>query len=171
MEITKDIERRLIFLLEIAKNEEKRDQVSTFLMRVLSNHATIGMDAGSAKIKKLNKTLSKESYKLLCSTNIETFCKNTINEHPRPLKAIWEWLQEKAESLSIEDVWNEFKTHQMITITKEEDAKIKFSGKNSTGSYQSRYTDLGIEVISLKKTPFEISEMIHKDFQPKDEVF
>jgi hypothetical protein len=156
--MTKNIERRLNFLLELAKNEKKRDQVSTFLMRVISNHATIGMDAGSAKIKTLNKTISKEAYKLLLSTNIKTFCKNTINEHPRPLKTTWEWLQEKADSLSIEEVWNEFKKHQMITITKEEDAKIKFSGQNSTGSFKSRYTDLGIEVILLKKSPFEISK-------------
>lgn len=158
--MNEEIKRRLIFLIELAKYEKKRDQVSTYLMRVLSNHATIGMDAGSAKIKTINKNMSKGAYKLLVSTNIKNFCKNTINEHPRPLKTTWEWLQEKADLLSIEEVWNEFKKHQMITITKEEDTKIKLSGQNSTGSFESRYTDLGIKVIKLKKTPIEISKRL-----------
>ena len=53
------IERRIRFLLDAAKHEIKKDQVVTYAMRVLSNHATIGKDAGNAEIKKQNKTISE----------------------------------------------------------------------------------------------------------------
>ena len=57
------IERRIRFLLDAAKHEIKKDQVVTYAMRVLSNHATIGKDAGSAEIKKQNKTISEGAKK------------------------------------------------------------------------------------------------------------
>ena len=60
--MNEEIKRRLIFLIELAKYEKKRDQVSTYLMRVLSNHATIGMDAGSAKIKTINQCGYKKGF-------------------------------------------------------------------------------------------------------------
>ena len=36
-----EIKRRIEFLIEAAKYEVKKDQVVTYAMRVLSNHATI----------------------------------------------------------------------------------------------------------------------------------
>ena len=66
------IERRIRFLLDAAKYEVKKDQVITYAMRVLSNHATIGKDAGSAEIKKINKIISEEAQNLLYSSDLET---------------------------------------------------------------------------------------------------
>ena len=102
-------------------------------MRVLSNHATIGRDAGSAEIKKYNKTVSQGAQKLLHSVDLTTFCKQTINEHPKPILATWEWLRENAEHLSVEEVWNEFVANKMVTITK----------KKTLGSEQVDKTPLG----------------------------
>ena len=64
------IQRRIRFLLDAAKHEIKKDQVVTYAMRVLSNHATIGKDAGSAEIKKQNKTISEGAKKLLHSVDL-----------------------------------------------------------------------------------------------------
>lgn len=58
--MNKSVERRIRFLLDAAKNEVKRDQVVTYAMRVLSNYAAIGKDAGSIEIKKQNKRVSHQ---------------------------------------------------------------------------------------------------------------
>ena len=149
------IERRIRFLLDAAKHEIKKDQVVTYAMRVLSNHATIGKDAGSAEIKKQNKTISEGAKKLLHSVDLTTYCQNTINEHPKPIQLTWEWLRDHADTLSIEEVWNEFSNNPMVTVTKDEDNMIKASGQNSIGDMQSRYTDLGITLVTLPETPLE----------------
>ena len=65
------IERRILFLIDAAKHEEKRDQVVTYAMRVLSNHAAIGKDAGSAEIKKMNCRVSIGAEKLLNLSKFE----------------------------------------------------------------------------------------------------
>ena len=78
------INRRIQFLLDAAKHELKKDQVVTYAMRVLSNHATIGKDAGSAEVKKKNKKVSEKTKQLLYSVDWTTYRQNTINEHPKP---------------------------------------------------------------------------------------
>ena len=158
-----EIKRRIEFLIEAAKYEVKKDQVVTYAMRVLSNHATIGRDAGSAEIKKHNKTVSQGAQKLLHSVDLTTFCKQTINEHPKPILATWEWLRENAEHLSVEEVWNEFVANKMVTITKEEDTRIRASGQNSIGNMQTRYNALGIRLVTLSKTPYQF----HKDLKAR----
>ena len=149
------IERRIRFLIDAAKYEDKKDQVVTYVMRVLSNHATIGKDAGSAEIKKHNKKVSEKARNLLHSVDLKTYCQNTINEHPKPILSSWEWLKKNAQMLSIQEVWEEFNNNPMVTITRDEDNMIKRSGQNSTGTMQTRYTDLGINLITLSETPFE----------------
>ena len=147
------INRRIKFLLEAAKYEPKKDQAITFIMRVLSNHATVGKDASSEEVKKLNRLVSKKAKELLFSTNIKTYVKNTINEHQKPLNETWNWIKSNVDKLEVKDVWQEFKDFQMVTITKEEDLKIKASGQNSSGSFKTRYDDLGIGVVKLEKAP------------------
>jgi hypothetical protein len=149
------IERRIRFLLDAAKYEVKKDQVITYAMRVLSNHATIGKDAGSAEIKKINKIISEEAQNLLYSSDLETFCKSTINEHPKPIQSTWEWIRDNVETLTIEKVWKEFLRNPMVTVTKDEDSLIKASGQNSVGNIESRYTALGIKKVTLTETPYE----------------
>ena len=132
-------------------------------MRVLSNHATIGKDAVSAEIKKQNKSVSEKARQLLYSVDLSTYCQNTINEHPKPIKLTWEWLKDHANTLSIEEVWEEFADNPMVTVTKDEDNMIKASGQNSIGDMKSRYTDLGITLVTLPETPLQY----HKKLKQK----
>lgn len=151
------IKRRVEFLLMTSKHEDKKDQVVTYAMRVLSNYATIGKDASSAEIKKRNVYVSREASYLLGHGHIALYYKSTINEHPKPLNVMWEWLKEKNYILKVEDVWQEFLENPMVTITRQEDMLIKSSGQNAKGNLQSRYSDLGIEIIKLTKEPGEYS--------------
>ena len=115
------IKRRIKFLLDAAKDEDIKDQAISYVMRTLSNHATIGKDANSASIKKINRKATENAYKLLKEKGIKIYCKETINEHPKPLEQTWQWLKENAHTLSIDDVWKEFCKYTMVTVTKEED--------------------------------------------------
>jgi len=155
MELNNLLKRRILFLLDAAKNEDKRDQAVTYTMRVLSNHAAVGKDAGSSEIKKLNRRITMNAKQLLLETDINNFCKNTINEHPKPMQQTWNWLRENAHSLSCLDVWSEFKDNQMITVTKTEDQMIRRSGQNSSGDIYSRYYALSITPILLDCPPID----------------
>ena len=44
----------------------------------------------------------------------------------------------------------------MITITKIEDRMIIDSGQRSKGDLNSRYKELGIEIMQLEKTPYDL---------------
>jgi len=156
------VKRRITFLLESAKNESLKDQAITFVMRVLSNHASIGKDAQSTPIKKINRLVTKKAKEMLLTKGIEFFCKETINEHQKPIKQIWEWLKNNAHNLTVEDVWKEFCEYPMVTVTKDEDAYMRKKGLNSKGSLKERYLDLGIEIIELDKSPYDISKLLNK---------
>ena len=146
--------RRLKFLMEEARQNAKRDQVTTYAMRVISNYATIEKDASSTKVKSENKNVSETSYKLLLELNsIEKWAKQTINEHQIPLKALWEEIQSR--NLDEKEIWEIFLDAPMITITKKEDAKINSLGLRSS-SEKSRYKKAGIKIIELPDTPIKI---------------
>jgi hypothetical protein len=149
------IRRRVEFLLAEAKLNAKRDQAITFVMRVLSNHATVGKDASSSAIKRLNPRVSKEACKELERVNtFKEWTTNTINEHPMPLKATWFWLNEKSETLSTEDVWGHFVQNPMFTILRAEDADLNSNGLRASGD-KSRYSKVGIEKVILDVSPIE----------------
>ena len=151
------VKRRIVFLLDAAKHEKARDNATTFTLRALSNYATIGKDAGSAAIKKINTRVSENAYKLLKTQGLEVYCKQTINEHPKPLSQTWEWLIENAkDNLSIARVWKEFCDFPMVTVTKDEDNVIKGKGLNSKGTVEERYSN--IKIITLPKSPFQLSK-------------
>lgn len=149
------IKRRAEFLLNEARLNAKRDQVITFIMRVLSNHATVGSDASSFAIKKKNPRISRRA--LLRLNEVEVFTdwsKDTINEHPLPLKSCWEWLLLEAKNLKVEDVWDYFNKYPMTTILKKEDKKLNAHGFRSSGG-SSRYLAVGIEIVELDISPAE----------------
>ena len=156
------IERRINFLLDCAKQERKRDQAITFVMRVISNYATIGKDGGSSEIKKYNRRVSKSSLDLFSKAEFRYFSQMTINEHPKPLKSTWEWLTTNSECLNKEDVWEEFKNFSMITITKKEDALISSLGLRSVGDINNRYKDNNICVIELERAPVTLINDLSK---------
>ena len=157
------IKRRLWFLLECSLNESKRDQAVTFTMRVLSNYASVGRDAGSRKIKTLNPRMSARAQKLLYGKGLNYFCENTVNEHPQPLNEMWLWLTNSANSLTPVEVWENFKKHKMVTITKAEDKLLSTMGMRSWGEGAERYVAAGITIVELNCTPAEWASKAGKD--------
>ena len=150
MKLKASIRRRCEFLLAVASdNSDGRDQAVTFVMRVLSNHATIGKDAGSATIKRLNRRISRRAFERLTVFDWNTFKSTTVNEHPKPLKQMWHWMTERSETLKPDDVWQEFLNHPMITVTKEEHQAMP----SSDGNFTERYK--GIEVLNLDLDPYK----------------
>jgi len=125
-------------------------------MRVLSNHATIGKDAGSSKIKDENHTVSSGAFELLQTvSSLRDWHTKTINEHPLPLKAIWSWMLRDAHTITPNDVWNCFLVHPMTTVTKSEDALISKHGLRLKAS-DDRYTKLGIQTVQLDRAPRQL---------------
>ena len=146
--------RRLSFLMEEAKQNAKRDQVTTYAMRVISNYATIGRDASSTKVKSENKNVSEAAYNLLLELNsLEKWAKQTINEHQIPLKVLYEEIQSR--DLDEKEIWEIFLDAPMITITKKEDAKLNSIGLKSS-SDKSRYKKADINIIELPDLPKNI---------------
>ena len=73
------IKRRAEFLLNEARFNAKRDQVITFTMRVLSNHATVGFDGSSFAIKQKNPRISHQALSRLNEVEVFTdWSKDTI---------------------------------------------------------------------------------------------
>lgn len=159
------VKRRVSFLLDAAKSETTKDQAITYVMRVLSNHATIGKDALSKPIKKINRLVTKNAERMLINKGIDFYCKETINEHPKPIKQIWEWLKNNSNDLTLEDIWKEFCENPMITVTKDEDDYMRRKGLSSKGTLKERYLDLGIEIIELDKSPYDISKLLNSKTQ------
>lgn len=149
------VKRRLCFLLECSLHESKRDQAVTFTMRVLSNYASVGRDGGSRKIKSINPRMSKRAQKLLFTEGLNYFCDNTVNEHPLPLNEMWLRLVNSSRALTPMDLWENFKQHKMVTITKDEDRLLTELGVRSQGEAKQRYSVAGIEIVELGCTPAE----------------
>lgn len=148
------IKRRIEFLIQEALNKSPRDQVITYCMRVLSNHATVGMDAGSYKVKITNQVLSRKAEILLRqSTSLKEWAEGCINEHQVPLKEIWDWLCSEGKKLCPDEVWHKFYSSKMVTITKEEDQMLNSQGLKSKSKKFCRYLKSGIEVIHLENSP------------------
>ena len=146
--------RRLKFLMEEARHNDQRDQVTTYAMRVISNYATIGKDAPSKQVKSENKNISEASYNLLLELNsLEKWSKQTINEHQIPLKVLWEEIQ--SSKLNEKEIWDIFLDAPMITITKEEDDKLN-KLKLRTSPDSNRYEIAGINIIVLESSPSKI---------------
>jgi hypothetical protein len=156
------VKRRIEFLIQEALNKSPRDQVITFCMRVLSNYASIGMDAGSYKVKITNQMVSRRAEILLNqSTSLKEWAAGCINEHEVPLKEVWNSLCSSGPNLRPEEVWSKFYSSKMVTITKEEDQNLSSQGLKSNSNNFSRYIKSGIEVIQLKNSPqflFEIGK-------------
>ena len=151
MILNQHLERRIRFLLAVASDPtEVRDQSVTFTMRSLSNCATVGRDGSSEFVKKYNTRISLKAYECLMSENWSRFHTQTRNEHPKPLKQIWNWIVENVDSLSENDVWNQFIDYKMITVTKHEDLMLS----KSDGSANFRYRNTPIT--DLDEAPIKI---------------
>lgn len=150
--------RRCRFLLLEARANARRDQATTFVMRVLSNLASVGLDASSARIKDINKNISSGASDMLeQGISLEEWRKQTINEHPIPLKQTWEWLLSDSDKLSEMDVWKHFVANPMVIVSKYEDTQLNSLGLRSDGG-STRYSQAGISVLKISVTPREIIE-------------
>ncbi len=119
--------RRLHYVYtELCCSDAKYDQTMSILLRALSNVATVGSDGTSFAVKCKNPRLSVEARNLrLVLNDDKKWASLTINEHPMPLKYLWKkWLSVK-KNLSEELIWLDLVAHPMITITKEEDARLR----------------------------------------------
>lgn len=146
--------RRIEFLLNEARHSAKRDQVITYAMRVISNIASIGKDAGSSEIKLVNRIVSKGAQSLLHSgISVEIWTKSTINEHPVPLKETWDWIIANVNTLSTSDVWNHFVENRMATLLISEDRELTKLGLRSSSGIGGRYIVSGVSIIILEYSP------------------
>ncbi|CAN1499561.1 hypothetical protein MCEMAEM4_00461 [Burkholderiaceae bacterium] len=146
------INRRLEFIVnEIKSPDPKYDQSIIFTLRALSNFTTFGKDAGSFKAKILNKNISVKAANLrLILNDDKAWAAQTINEHPVPLRFMWgEWIK-NASITNADTVWSDLSKHTMITVTKEEDAALRFLAKKTKEIGMERYRLAEIELLDIK---------------------
>ncbi len=146
------VNRRIEFLLNEAKSKDPtNDQTVVFALRVLSNWACVHRDCSSAAVKLLNPLRSRAANELSRSINGKgEWVKQTINEHQKPLKEVWKWIKDNAQTLTVEDVKRELQNHPMVTVTKEEDRLLRQLG-SETLEPAERYRRAGIEIINIKQ--------------------
>ena len=144
------VKRRLNFVFtEMSSLDAKYDQAMSLLLRVLSNFATVGSDGGSFAIKQLNPRMSV-SAKLLRETlhDDKRWASETINEHPMPLKDMWKSWRSEGNSLTEKKIWDDLVSHPMITITKQEDERLRYAEKHTTDYVpHKRYEYASIELV------------------------
>ena len=101
--MTPAIKRRCEFLLAVAKDAtDERDQTVTFIMRVLSNHATIGYDASS---ETSNASIVRLRAKPMSTAYDCRLARVQKHDHQRASKALhqsWNWIVANAHTLTAE---------------------------------------------------------------------
>ena len=138
--------RRAKFLRDEAREPEPvRDQTVTYALRVISNWATVGKDAGSAAIKWNNPRISKKAWELYESCSDREWEKQTINEHPEPIAQVWKWIVDHCDKIEPADILARAKKYPMVTVSKEEDAELGRQGFRSQGSPEERYASIPLE--------------------------
>jgi hypothetical protein len=137
--------RRIDFIIREARCEDGiRDQTVTFAMRVVSNWCTLGKDAGAAEVKLKGRRMSRKAYDLRVkySSDLRTWASTTINEHQMPLDHFWKRIRGN-KIPSPEELLADFQRWLMVTVTKDEDDKVrKLRDKDPI----ERYGLAGIEV-------------------------
>jgi hypothetical protein len=147
-ETTPLIKRRLSFVVtEIHSMDGKYDQAISLILRVLSNYASVGFDAGSYAIKIKNLKISEEAKTLRIKLNDDKeWASLTINEHPMPLKNLWSEWKKIAAEITEEKIWDDLLMHPMITVTKDEDARLREVEKRGEYDPIHRYEAAKIKV-------------------------
>jgi hypothetical protein len=149
------VKRRLEFLLAEAQSPNPTyDQVVVYALRALSNHFSVGRDGSSGYIKLINRRMSRQAQELLLQCQDEKkWCAKTINEHREPLSQVWSWIR-ASESITIDDIADRLRDYPMVTITKEEDKKLRDLGQSSRGLPDDRYAE--IEIITHEEEPKKV---------------
>ena len=149
IEFTDTINRRLVFLANEIKAGGNYDLSVVSTLRCLSNHASIGKDGSSAAIKKANPRMSSAARRLREElSNDKIWFSKTINEHPFPLKKMWDaWIREN-QTISEAKIWDDLCAHPMITITKQEDVQLRAVDKRRVLPPKERYEQAGILIVT-----------------------
>lgn len=142
--------RRINWLIEEATSPNPQYDLSIrFTMRAISNYFSIGkMDIDSKNIKKINKRISRKALITIPSLNFDDWHKNTTNEHPLPLKIIWDQIcnQEKCNEHFI---ISQFKNNPIVTITNYENLMLK----QNDADPHVRYKNAKIEILNIDLLP------------------
>lgn len=139
-------------LLVLARADRKRCQGGSYLMRVLSNYALMQKDVSSIQIKLNTHRLSKAAYKIRSNLDLgnaegrKELGRQTVNEHPEPLKTVWDWIVANPDTICAKSIIQRIYTYPMVTITREEDRKINQAGYRSSGEPEIRFEAGGIEL-------------------------
>lgn len=143
--------RRIRYLLDEAKSlNPEYDMSIIFTMRLISNYASIGIGAAkSDKVKRLNTRMSTEARRLFNKVDFPEFHGATINEHHLPLKKIWEDIVKGHSSLTPEEIWHVFVKYPMITITKQEDDRLKLVRKFESPEHRYELASITISTLNL----------------------
>jgi hypothetical protein len=96
------------------------------------------------EIKKHNPKMSKAALDIKGRISFKEWASLTINEHQEPLQKTWSWILEHAASLTPTDVLERFKRWPMVTVTKEEDERLRQLTQLDPGQ---RYDVAQIEVV------------------------
>jgi hypothetical protein len=148
-DVPKWIQRRAEFVYNEAKlQDRKHDQTVKYALRVLSNWATVGIDGSSERVKRRNRRVSRNALELLTSLMSQhgateafrIWHKQTTNEHPRPLKQVWEWLC--SAHPTPKELLVDIQKYKFLTITNEENKSIDHAGHRSKGHPKKRHSDL-----------------------------
>lgn len=139
------------------KENKSKDGVCDQIIRTIINYQFLPDNhsgrAMSDYQKSYNPTISLEAKKILeTSKTFADFHKKTINEHQFPVANIFEWIWENCFSIEWKDIEDKINTYPMVTITLEEDKKLRIT-KNITGDPKKRYEEAGVIVTNLDKPP------------------
>jgi hypothetical protein len=121
-------EEKMMRWLEFALNEARIEgkfgdfsigQPVDRILRASMNWCTIGKDAGSAELIRLNPWMSREAWVTRRSSNPETL----TNEHEDRVAHVWNWMITAGPSS--EDVVARMRAWPIVTITESERLKLK----------------------------------------------
>jgi hypothetical protein len=138
---------RLETLLKAIQDEIPHYKDMGQMMRALSDAATVGYFADSARVKKYNTLMSEAALELKSRVSYEQWHKLTTNEHPFPIKQIWLKWEGERDTLTIETMWNDIKDNPMVTILKSEDATLREQRDVDFTCPAERYRIAGIKKV------------------------
>lgn len=157
-----EIVRRLQFVLDVVRNEEKSSQDLKMVMRVLSNFATLGRNGASGMVYRLNRYVSAsaksaleacEDFDQWVGNSRKDFRRRVINEHQLPLEQMVSLIK-KSHEMGASGLWDLLKANPMVTILVEEDKELTVKAKGEVDPLR-RYAKAGIEVVKLPVGAYE----------------
>ena len=152
--------------IRMKKKENMTGDIVNLLIRQIGNHVVCQNPSGrcnSELLKKYNKRISMKALdQMKKAKSFKDFHQKTINEHPRTVASIWQWIVDKRETLSPKQIVEYILEEPVTTVTKQEDDKLRKLGadakkKNKDGylSASERYKQAGIKITLLEQSPKE----------------